>query len=47
MSRIVKIGFWSLCSFWMCGLADMTGQILFILAANAANPIDAAMHDMV
>ena len=22
----------------------MTGQILFILAANTANPIDAAMH---
>ena len=30
-----------------CGLADVTGQILVILAANTANPIDVVMHDMV
>ena len=31
----------------MCGLADVVGQILVILAANAANPIDTVMYEMV
>ena len=30
-----------------CGLADVAGQILVILAANTANPIDAVMYEMV
>ena len=31
----------------VCGLADVVGQILVILAANTANPIDAVMYEMV
>ena len=30
-----------------CGVADVVGQIFVRLAANAANPIDVVMHDMV